>query len=199
MNLIGRARLYSLCCTATYPTQGGLGIGLALVQRLVEMHHGCVKVHSVLGQGSEFVVTLPISDAVGEQLQAPPAEDKTSAKRSLRVLVADDNVDAVETLAHLITELGHDVRKAYDGANSLVAALDYDPDVMLLDVGLPGLDGYEVAAQIRAQSARRDLVLVALNAYGQETARQRSFAAGFNHHLTKPADLKRLKQLLATV
>lgn len=146
----------------------------------------------------EGIVILPVSDTVGEQVESAPAEDKNSDKRCLRVLVADDNVDAVE-IAMLITELGHDVRKAYDGANSLVAALDYDPDVMLSDIGLPGLDGYEVATQIRAQSARRNLVLVALTAYGQETARQRSLAAGFNHHLTKPADFKQLKQILARV
>jgi signal transduction histidine kinase len=180
-------------------TQGGLGIGLALVQRLVQMHHGRVEVQSVLGQGSEFVVTLPVSDTVGEQLQPAPAEVDNSGKRSLRVLVVDDNVDAVESLAILITQLGHEVRKAYDGANSLMEALDYDPDVMILDIGLPGLDGYEVAAQLRAQSARPNLVLVALTGYGQETARQRSFAAGFNHHLTKPADFRQLKQILARV
>ena len=163
------------------------------------MHHGQVEVHSILGQGSEFVVTLPLSNTVGEQPQAGPAEEEESVGRSLRVLVADDNVDAVESLAMLITELGHEVRKAYDGANSLVAALDYDPDVMLLDVGLPGMDGYEVATQIRAQSARPDLVLVALTPYGQETARERSLAAGFNHHLTKPTDFKQLRQILARV
>ena len=179
--------------------QGGLGIGLALVKRLVEMHQGRAEAHSTLGQGSEFVVTLPVSNIVGQPLQSVPSEDPEAAKRSLRVLVADDNVDAVESLAMVLKGLGHDVRKAYDGANSLVAALDYDPDVMLLDIGLPGLDGYEVATQIRAQSARRNLVLIALTAYDQETARQRSFAAGFNHHLTKPADFKELEQILARV
>jgi CheY-like chemotaxis protein len=159
-------------------SQGGLGIGLALVRQLVEMHHGRVEAHSAPGQGSEFVVTLPGALSSDVQLPPAPAETNNSAKRSLRVLVADDNVDTVESLAMLMTTLGHDVRKAYDGLASLEAALDYQPDIMLLDIGLPGLDGYQLATRIREQAALKDVVLVALIGYGHASARQRSLEAG---------------------
>jgi CheY-like chemotaxis protein len=98
----------------------------------------------------------------------------------------------------LVNGLGHDVRKAYDGSGSLEAALDYLPQIMLLDIGLPGLDGYELAKRIREQASLRDVVLVALTGYGQESDRKRSLAAGFDHHLTKPLDFKKLEQILAT-
>jgi CheY-like chemotaxis protein len=179
-------------------SQGGLGIGLALVQGLVEMHQGRVEAHSTLGQGSEFVVTLPVALSSEARLPSAPAETSKSATRSLRVLVADDNVDTADTMAMLITTLGHDVRKAYDGPASLEAALDYRPDIMLLDIGLPGLDGYQLAKRIRGQAALQDVVLVALTGYGHESARQRSLGAGFDHHLTKPHDLKQLEQILAS-
>ena len=174
-------------------SQGGLGIGLALVQRLVEMHQGRVEAHSTLGQGSEFVVTLPVARSSGVQPPAALPETNQSATRSLRVLVVDDNVDTVESLAMLMNALGHDVRKAYDGSASLEAALEYRPHIMLLDIGLPGLDGYQLATRIREQAALQDVVLVALTGYGQESARQRSLEAGFDHHLTKPADLNEIE------
>ena len=179
-------------------SQGGLGIGLALVQRLVQMHQGRVEARSVLGQGSEFVVTLPVAPASGAQLPSTLPETP-SATRSLRVLVVDDNADTVDTLAMLMMESGHDVRKAYDGSAALAAALDYRPHIILLDIGLPGLDGYQLATRMRAQPALEDVVLVALTGYGNESARQRSLGAGFDHHLTKPADFNKLKQILAAV
>ncbi|HEX9450375.1 MAG TPA: ATP-binding protein [Burkholderiales bacterium] len=180
-------------------SRGGLGIGLALVKRLVEMHRGRVEAHSTVGQGSEFVVTLPVAVPPAEQLPASRPETNKPAARSLRVLLADDNADTVESLAMLLKTLGHDVRTAYDGSSSIEAALDYRPDIMLLDIGLPGLDGYQLATRIREQESLRDTVLVALTGYGDESTRQHSHQAGFNHHLTKPADLNRLKQILATV
>ena len=110
-----------------------------------------------------------------------------------------DNVDTADSLEMLLKELGHDVRKADDGSSSLEAAVDYCPHIMLLDIGLPGLDGYKLAIRIREQPALRDVVLVALTGYGDESARQRSLRAGFDHHMTKPADLGTLKQILAGI
>jgi CheY-like chemotaxis protein len=180
-------------------SQGGLGIGLALVRRLVEMHRGRIEAHSALGQGSEFVVTLPSTLPVAAHVPLAVPETSESTTRSLRMMVVDDNVDTVDSLALLMKELGHDVRKAYDGSAALQAALDYRPDVILLDIGLPGLDGYQLATRIREQSALQDTVLVALTGYGHESVRQRSLEAGFDHHLTKPTDFNKLKQILATV
>jgi PAS domain S-box-containing protein len=190
--------LFTQADTTLARSKDGLGLGLALVQRLLELHQGRVEVHSVLGQGSEFVVTLPVARSPQAQLPADSAETKKSAARSLRVLVVDDNVDMTDTLAMLVNGLGHDVRKAYDGSDSLEAALNYQPHIMFLDIGLPGLDGYKLAKRIREQRALRDVVLVALTGYGQESDRQRSLGAGFNHHLTKPLDFKKLEQILTT-
>jgi CheY-like chemotaxis protein len=127
-----------------------------------------------------------------------PTETDMPAPRSLRVLVVDDHADTADSLEMLMQALGHEVRKAYDGSAVIETALAYRPHVMLLDIGLPGLDGYQLAAQVRAHPALQDVVLVALTGYGDESARQRSLEAGFDHHLTKPGDLKKLKQVLAT-
>ena len=178
---------------------GGLGIGLALVKQLVEMHRGRIDVRSALGKGSEFVVTLPMAQPseVAGASEGPKAGK--SAPRALRVLVVDDNVDTVESMAMVVNVLGHDVRKASDGSDSLDAALDYRPHVMLLDIGLPGLDGYQLATRVREHAVLKDVVLVALTGYGDDAARRRSHAAGFDHHLTKPADFTKLQQILAGV
>jgi CheY-like chemotaxis protein len=117
----------------------------------------------------------------------------------LRVLVVDDNVDAAQGIVMLLKALGNDVRTAYDGPTALESALDYRPNVVLLDIGLPGLDGFEVAKRLRQQPALRSVVLVALTGYGQESDRQRSQEAGFDHHLVKPANVGKLQQILATV
>jgi CheY-like chemotaxis protein len=179
--------------------QGGLGIGLALVQRLVEMHGGTVAATSALGQGSEFVMRLPVVSPPSPQALSPTTETAQPNGPSLRVLVVDDNVDTVTTLAMLVEESGHDVRTAYDGSAVLEAALDYRPHVVLLDIGLPGLNGFEVAKQIRQQPALQNAVLVAMTGYGGVSDRQRSQEAGFDHHLVKPGDFGKLLQLLATV
>jgi CheY-like chemotaxis protein len=179
--------------------QGGLGIGLALVQRLVEMHGGTVAVSSALEQGSEFVVRLPVVSRPQTLSSSPPTETAQPMSPSLRVLVVDDNVDTVTTLAMLVTESGHDVRTAYDGPAVLEAALDYRPNLVLLDIGLPGLNGFEVAKQLRQQPALQSTVLVAMTGYGAESDLQRSFAAGFDHHLVKPGDFGKLLRILATV
>jgi len=180
-------------------SQGGLGIGLALVQRLVEMHGGTVEASSVLGQGSEFVVRLPTVSPPERQLLPPVPEKAVPTVPSLRVLVVDDNVDTATTLAMLVQASGHEVRTAYDGTAVLEAALDYRPNVVLLDIGLPGLNGFEVAKGLRLQPALQNVVLVAMTGYGQESDRHRSREAGFDHHLVKPADFGKVLQILATV
>jgi signal transduction histidine kinase/CheY-like chemotaxis protein len=180
-------------------SQGGLGIGLALVQRLVELHGGTVAASSAMGEGSEFVVRLPVVSPPPPQASAPPAETAQPTKPSLRVMVVDDNVDTVTTLAMLVKESGHDVRTAFDGSAVLEAALDYRPDVVLLDIGLPGLNGFEVAKRLRQQSSLKNIVLVAMTGYGQESDRKRSREAGFDHHLVKPGDFGKLLQIMAAV
>ena len=180
-------------------SQGGLGIGLALVHRLVEMHEGKVTVHSSLGQGSEFVVRLPM---MANPAPEPPSTDKDTADPnvpSLRVLVVDDSVDTAESLALLLQECGHEVRIVHDGPTALDAALDYRPDVVLLDIGLPKLDGYEVAKRMRQQPALQSVVLIAMTGYGQESDRQHSQEAGFDHHLSKPADFGKLQEILGAI
>jgi PAS domain S-box-containing protein len=179
-------------------SQGGLGIGLALVQRLVEMHHGRVQAHSALGEGSEFVVRLPVVGSAVPQSSSTHRETLGPAGPSLRVLVVDDNVDATQSLEMLLGLFRHQVRTAHDGPTALEAALDFRPNVVLLDIGLPGMDGYEVAEKMRQEPILDDVLLVALTGYGQESDLQRSLEAGFDHHLVKPTDLDKLQQILAT-
>jgi len=180
-------------------SQGGLGIGLALVQRLTELHGGRVEVHSSLGQGSEFVVHLPMLTSEPGDFSPVPMINVQATVRPLRVLVVDDNVDTVLSFSILLRATGHEVFIAHDGVAAVEAATNCYPDVVLLDIGLPGLDGYEVAKRIRKQPILKDVVLVALTGYGQDTDRQRSSLAGFNHHLVKPARLEQLQEILRGV
>ena len=178
-------------------SQGGLGIGLTLVHRLVEMHQGSVKAYSAgVGQGSEFVVRLPV--LVGEP---PPAVNgAASASGTLamyRVLVVDDNVDAADSLALLVRLDGHEVRTAHDGQAALEAAHAFHPQVILLDIGLPRMDGYEVARRLREQPGGDRYIMAAVTGYGQEEDRLRAHEAGFNHHLVKPVDPAVLRQVIA--
>ncbi|MEI8381836.1 MAG: PAS domain S-box protein [Planctomycetota bacterium] len=180
-------------------SQGGLGIGLCLVQRLVEMHAGRVEVSSVMGQGSEFSVCLPVMKT--PTIQSPTAIDVTAEPnvQTLRVLVVDDNVDATKTLELLLEASGHDVRTAHDGPTALEIAVEFRPDIVLLDIGLPDIDGYEVARRLRQHPDLSGVVLVAMTGYGNETDKLRSHDAGFNHHLIKPADFGKVKEILASV
>ena len=180
-------------------SQGGLGIGLALVQRLTNLHGGTVEAHSVLGQGSEFVIRLPVLPMNTPRPPSPIPETSQPITRPLRVLVVDDNEDTVSSFSMLLKASGHDVRTAYDGPTAVQAALDYRPGVVLLDIGLPGLNGYEVAKRIRQHPNLKNVVLVALTGYGRDSDRQLSLQAGFDHHLVKPARLEQLQQILATV
>lgn len=171
--------------------------GLALVQRLTELHGGKVEVHSSLGHGSEFVVRLPLILDELEESDLPTVDNDSLAARPLRVLVVDDNVDTVHSFSMLLKASGHEVCSASDGIEAVKAAYDFRPDVMLLDIGLPGLNGYEVAKRIRQQPIFKNLVLVALTGYGQDADRQISKQAGFDHHLVKPARIEQLQEILA--
>ncbi|MBC8118989.1 MAG: PAS domain-containing protein [Burkholderiaceae bacterium] len=177
---------------------GGLGIGLTLVKRLVEMHGGTVEARSFgLDQGSEFTVRLP---AFVQTSQGSTESDGTTPANSaarLRILVVDDNVDAADTLAELLRASGHGVQTEYDGVAAVDAARSHRPDVVLLDIGLPKLNGYDAARQIRLHGART--MLVAVTGWGQDEDRRRSREAGFDHHLVKPVDPLMLERILASV
>jgi PAS domain S-box-containing protein len=178
--------------------QGGLGIGLTLVKSLVEMHGGNVHVRSAgTGQGSEFIVRLPLPR--GSEVQAPlPAPAVATANgKSRRVLVVDDNVDAARSLSMLLQAFGHEVCTAHDGQAALETAASFHPQVVLLDIGLPKLDGYEVARRLRCQPGLEKALLVALTGYGQEGDRRRSEEAGMDWHLVKPVDPAELERILA--
>ena len=179
-------------------SQGGLGIGLALVQRLTELHEGTVEAQSELGQGSEFIVRLPLQP--DDPRRAASIEiDAEQASRTLRVLVVDDNVDTVLGLSLLLKAQGHDVQTAYSGHDVVRIAAEFHPQVIMLDIGLPGLNGYEVAKTIRAQPDGKNILLIALTGYGQDSDRRTSTEAGFDHHLVKPAKFEQLLQILASV
>ena len=177
-------------------SRGGLGIGLALVHRLVEMHGGHVDIYSALGKGSEFVVTLPIVRAPSFPIENKVPEVIRRATRELRVLVVDDNVDAADSLAMLVEMSGHAVTKAYDGPTALKAVAHTYPNVVLLDIGLPILTGYEVANQIRSDPKLRGIIIVAVTGYGQDTDKKMAFNAGFDYHLTKPVDYNKVQKIL---
>ena len=180
-------------------SQGGLGIGLALVQRIVELHGGVVEVNSVLGRGSEFVVRLSMAPATAPQWSPPVTSIERRDAARLNVLVVDDSVDMAESMAMLVKAAGHDVRTVYDGSSALQAAVEFPPDVVLLDIGLPGMNGYEVARSIRQQGFLQDVTLIALTGYGQSADREASHQAGFDHHLVKPVEFKDVQSILATI
>jgi PAS domain S-box-containing protein len=181
-------------------SRGGLGIGLSLVRNLVEMHGGDVTAHSEgAGKGSEFVLRLPISASQAEQ-SPPPREEPASTVRKdrVRVLMAEDSMELAEVLGMVLESWGYEVIATHDGPSTVEASRVHAPDVVLLDVGLPGLDGYEVARRVRAHQGPQPL-LVAVTGYGQQMDRARSSAAGFDYHLVKPADMAELQQILARV
>jgi CheY-like chemotaxis protein/nitrogen-specific signal transduction histidine kinase len=178
-------------------SQGGLGIGLSLVQNMVAKHGGTVQAFSAgHGQGSEFVIRLP------RHVLPKPAPTGSAAlsavpQKKHRILLVDDNRDAAESLAMILEVDGHQVRTVYDGPAALALARAERPDVILLDIGLPGMNGYEVAQELRRHSELERTLLIALTGYGQSEDREKSCAAGFDAHLVKPLDLEMLRKLLA--
>jgi CheY-like chemotaxis protein len=175
--------------------QSGLGIGLTLVRSLVQMHGGTVTAASEgLGKGSEFTFRLPL-------VQVPATATRPAAPRrrpvlGIRVLVVDDNRDAADSMGLLLKRAGAEVEVVHDGCQALSSVERFHPAVVLLDIGMPGMDGYEVARRIREQPTLHDVMLIALTGWGQADDRRRSLSAGFDHHLTKPAGLEALRALL---
>jgi signal transduction histidine kinase len=175
--------------------QGGLGIGLTLVKRLVELHHGQVAAYSAgAGRGSAFTVCLPCMAAVGEVAEVSSAVPRKAQKvYGRRVLVVDDNVDAAESTATYLRLEGHEVKTVNDGTGALDSVRAFAPHVVVLDIGLPGLDGYAVARRLRADGDTSHTLLIALTGYGQKEDRDRAKAAGFDYHFTKPADPQQIQ------
>ena len=189
-------------------SQGGLGIGLALVKRLVEMHHGAIEARSEgPGRGSEFVVRLPlaIDQRLGRGPESPAHAGEQgehavpTASERKRILVVDDNIDAAESLARILRLNEHEVHVVHDGLAALSAAGRLEPDVIFLDIGLPKLDGLAVARRLRQQAEGSRPLLVATTGFGRAEDRERTAAAGFDHHLTKPVDPKALQSLVRSV
>jgi len=178
-------------------SHGGLGIGLTVVRLIAELHGGRAQIFSKgVGQGTEAVVHLPLHAAVA-LTQHGGGEDVPRETATKRVLVIDDNVDVAEMLAAYLQQIGHDVIQAHDGRSGLDAALQYRPEVIVCDIGLPGLDGYEIARTLRQVPELRSSLLVAVSGYGDSTDRDKARVAGFSHHLTKPADPLELADLIA--
>jgi CheY-like chemotaxis protein len=192
--------MFSQVDTALERAEGGLGIGLALAKGLVELHGGTIEARSEgLGQGSEFRVCLPLAsadpalDRLAQSLDAfaPPIT------RGRRILVADDNVDAAQSLKMLLEMAGHEVHLAHDGRQAIYLAEQYIPELAIVDIGMPKLNGYDVARSIRSTVWGRALYLIALTGWGQEDDKRRAASAGFDLHLTKPVDPDKIFEILA--
>jgi CheY-like chemotaxis protein len=176
--------------------EGGLGVGLTLVQRLVAMHGGTVEALSAgRGMGSELVVRLPALQG-DAPVQAKSEPQPARPRRALRIAIVDDNQDAANALRLLLESDGHEVRVAGDGVSGLALAREYRPDYLLLDIGLPRLNGYDIAAELRADPNMKCTTIVAVTGYGQLHDRSRTAAVGFDHHLTKPVEYSTLQRLL---
>jgi signal transduction histidine kinase len=188
--------MFSQVAPALDRAEGGLGIGLALSRGLVALHGGRIEVHSAgLGQGSEFTVRLPLQESEAAARTDEPAA--AAAASPVSVLIADDNADARDSLAALLEMSGHKVHAAPDGEQALALAAQHRPDVAILDIGMPLLNGYDVAARIRASDWGRRMRLIALTGWGQAADQERARQVGFDHHVTKPLDVERLQGLIA--
>ena len=181
-------------------SEGGLGIGLTVVKKLVVMHGGSVTAKSEgLGKGCEFTVRFPAAKRPAGAKPAPSGSVDPSARRSSRILVVDDNVDMAKGMARLLTLLGHEVWTAHNGKEALTIARQHAPEFVLLDIGLPEMDGYEVARRLRQEERCQHAVIVAVSGYGQEDDVARGRVVGFDHHLVKPIDHDALLMILSGV
>ena len=180
-------------------SQGGLGLGLTLVRQLVELHGGTVEALSEgLNRGSKFVVRLPLMRKPQQQSHPTPRARATAASSAaFRVLIVDDNQDAASMLTALLGTMGHQVEQAHDGSAALDVFESFRPDVVLLDIGLPKMDGYQVAEQIRLKHTSEEVLLIAVTGYGHKQAIERGRDVGFDHHLLKPLNPRKLVELLA--
>ncbi len=189
--------LFSQVDQSLEKAEGGLGIGLTLAKQLVELQHGHIRARSAgPGAGSEFIVELPLVDAPGRR--PSPTPDAEAPPVSRRILVVDDNQDSADTLAMLLEMSKHETIVVYDGEAAIAAASAHRPDVILLDIGLPGLNGYDVCRLIRQESWSSDTLIIALTGWGKEEDRRQSEVAGFDAHLVKPVDHTTLLSLLAS-
>ena len=190
-------QMFTQVDTTLERSQGGLGIGLSLVKRFVEMHGGSIEASSAgVGQGSEFVVRLPVPAELPLDDGHPDPSAIQQAVTCHRILVVDDNRDSANSLATLLTLAGNETETVYDGLEALKAAERFRPEVVLLDIGLPNLNGYGVARRMRQESWGHDMFLVALTGWGQAEDRRQSADAGFDYHIVKPVDFNALKKLL---
>jgi CheY-like chemotaxis protein len=178
-------------------SEGGLGIGLTIVQKLAEMHGGRIDAHSDgPNLGSTFTVYLPATVAGDPGAVRQGSRPAPAKARGLRVLVVDDNVDTAHGLARLLQRRGHEISLAHDGMQALERSREVSPEAILLDIGLPGIDGFEVVRRLRAEGCCPDTLIIAVTGYGQEEDRLRATEAGFDYHLVKPVDLEELSELL---
>jgi signal transduction histidine kinase/CheY-like chemotaxis protein len=194
--------IFDLFVQADYSLErsyGGLGIGLTLVKKLVEQHGGTIEVKSGgLGKGSEFIITLPLADANVVQQEAPRTPQER-ASRSLKILVVDDNAASADTIGWLLEVLGHKPHVLYEGSKLIAWAMEIMPDVILLDIGLPGKNGYDLCRELRSYSQLASTLIIAQTGWGQEKDKSRAIEAGFDHHLIKPFQLPELEALLEKV
>ena len=181
-------------------SQGGLGVGLTLVKKLVEMHGGQVTVRSEgLGKGSEFMVHLPTLPARDEGGAAEASQPEVQAGAGLRILIVEDNEALAQTTGWMVEMLGHDYRLAGNGKDALALAAEYRPNVVMMDIGLPGMNGYDLCTAMRAEPHLADTIFIAQTGWGQDEHRQRAKEAGFHHHMVKPLYLEALEALLRTI
>jgi CheY-like chemotaxis protein len=179
--------LFAQAGGTAHTVQGGLGVGLSLARSIAELHGGLLTAHSEgQGKGSEFVLCLPAAEPPHQRPVAPAPASESGIRQ--RILIVDDNVDAAESLGTMLAYSGHDVRVAHGGAEALTAARDFSPNVMILDLGMPDMDGYAVARAVRSDPRFASTRLIALSGYGQPEDRRRTAAVGFDEHLVKPVE-----------
>jgi CheY-like chemotaxis protein len=189
--------LFSQVTPSFTQSRGGLGIGLSLVRALVDMHGGAVTAHSDgLGKGSEFTVQLPLLDRRAAPISDGSVDAKARAGTGLRLVVVDDNADSVDALGMWLRLEGHEVEVAYSGEEALPLALERRPHAVLLDLALPGIDGYEVARRLRREPGFERVCLIAMTGFGAYADRERAKQAGFDHHIVKPIDYAVFARLL---